>query len=63
MNAEESTILDVLGIRIQNDIHWTEHMFEASKDAAKGLGFLERFKNAFPQPTSVPLKPPILGQN
>lgn len=37
--TEESAILDIPGIRMQNDVHWTENWFKASKDTTKSLTF------------------------
>lgn len=39
------TTLDILRMKRQNDIHWTEHVFEMLNDAIKGLGFLKQCKN------------------
>lgn len=36
VNVEQSTTLDLLGMTIQNDTRWIEHIFDVSKDASKG---------------------------
>lgn len=48
VNVEESPTLDILGVRIQNDLCWTERAFEVPKDAAKGFEFLKRRNKYFP---------------
>ena len=47
IDIEESNTLDVLGMRIQCDVRWNEHVFQVSKEAFKCLGFLKRYKNYF----------------
>lgn len=37
---------DVLGTRIRNDIHWTEHMFRVSKDAVSDLKLCKKYFTA-----------------
>ena len=39
--------LDVVGTSIQYDHRWDDHDFNVSKDAAKCLGFLKRYKKYF----------------
>lgn len=41
---EEWASLRLFGIRIHNAVRWKEHVFENSKDAAKGLRFLKQDK-------------------
>lgn len=38
---------DVLGMRIQNDVRCTAHIFGACQDAIKGLSFSKRCKTYF----------------
>lgn len=46
-NAEESAILDLLIMRIPNNIHWTDNIFGMWQDTVKSLHFLKRYKNYF----------------
>lgn len=45
VNVEDSVTLDILNMRMQDDVPWTGHMFAMSKYAIKSLAFLKRFKN------------------
>ena len=47
MAIAKSETLDVLGTSIRSDIHWDDHVFNVSKEAAKCLGFLKRCKKYF----------------
>lgn len=43
----ESDALDVLGISVQRDLRWNNHVFDVAKEAGKCLGFLKRCKKYF----------------
>ena len=47
INIEESEALDVLGMRIQHDVRWNNHVVQVSKEAFKCLGFLNRCRKYF----------------
>ena len=47
VSIKESEALNVLGMQIQCDVRWTEHIFRVAKEAFKCLGFLKRCKTYF----------------
>lgn len=46
-DVEESAALGILGMKIQSDARWADHVFGVAKDASKCLGFLKRCKKYF----------------
>ena len=47
MAIAKSEARDVLGTSIRSDLRWDDHVFNVSKEAAKCLGFLKRYKKNF----------------
>ena len=47
MVITKSETLDVLGTLIRSDLRWDDHVFNVSKEGAKGFGFLKQCKKYF----------------
>lgn len=60
VSVEESTSLDILGMKIQSDVNRAEQMFNVSKDDVKSLAFSKRCKKFF---TGGDIRAIYTGQN